>query len=93
MSSSLEQARTVQVRNKFGLHARPAAEFVKLANQFKSEIMVRKHDVEVNGKSIMGMMMLAAECGVEITVRASGPDADRAVEELAKLVETGFGES
>ena len=93
MSSSLEHARTVQVRNKFGLHARPAAEFVKLANQFKSEIMVRKHDVEVNGKSIMGMMMLAAECGAEITVRASGPDADRAVDELAKLVENGFGET
>ena len=93
MSSSLEQIRTVQVRNKFGLHARPAAEFVKLANQFKSEIMVRKQELEVNGKSIMGMMMLAAECGAEITVRASGPDADRAVDELAKLVENGFGET
>lgn len=92
MTSSVEQARTVQVRNKFGLHARPAAEFVKLANQFKSEIMVRKHEVEVNGKSIMGMMMLAAECGVEITVRASGPDAEKAVTELVQLVETGFGE-
>ncbi|HEY0672437.1 MAG TPA: HPr family phosphocarrier protein [Longimicrobiales bacterium] len=92
MTSSVEQARTVQVRNKFGLHARPAAEFVKLANQFKSEIMVRKHEVEVNGKSIMGMMMLAAECGVEITVRASGPDAEKAVNELVQLVETGFGE-
>jgi phosphocarrier protein len=93
MSSSVEQARTVQVRNKFGLHARPAAEFVKLANQFTSEIMVRKQELEVNGKSIMGMMMLAAECGVEITVRANGPDAERAVNELVQLVETGFGES
>lgn len=92
MTSSVEQARTVQVRNKFGLHARPAAEFVKLANQFKSEILVRKHEVEVNGKSIMGMMMLAAEYGVEITVRASGPDAEKAVTELVQLVETGFGE-
>ena len=92
MTSSVEQERTVQVRNKFGLHARPAAEFVKLANQFKSEIMVRKFDLEVNGKSIMGMMMLAAECGVEITVRASGPDAEDAVGELVRLVERGFGE-
>jgi phosphocarrier protein HPr len=92
MSSSVEQARTVQIRNKFGLHARPAAEFVKLANQFKAEIMVRKFDLEVNGKSIMGMMMLAAEYGVEITVRASGDDAEQAVNELAALVESGFGE-
>jgi phosphocarrier protein HPr len=92
MTSSVEQERTVQVRNKFGLHARPAAEFVKLANQFKSEIMVRKFDLEVNGKSIMGMMMLAAECGVEITVRAAGPDAEHAVKELVGLVERGFGE-
>ena len=92
MNTSLEQVRTVQVRNKFGLHARPAAEFVKLANKFKSDIMVRKQDVEVNGKSIMGMMMLAAEYGVEITLRACGPDAEQAVNELAELVQSGFGE-
>jgi phosphocarrier protein len=92
MTSSVEQERTVQVRNKFGLHARPAAEFVKLANQFKSEILVRKYDLEVNGKSIMGMMMLAAECGVEITVRAAGLDAEEAVNSLVQLVEQGFGE-
>jgi phosphocarrier protein len=92
MTSSVEHERTVQVRNKFGLHARPAAEFVKLANQFQSEIMVRKFDLEVNGKSIMGMMMLAAECGVEITVRATGPDAGDAVSRLVLLVEQGFGE-
>ena len=92
MTNSVDQERTVQVRNKFGLHARPAAEFVKLANQFQSEILVRKFDLEVNGKSIMGMMMLAAECGVEITVRASGLDAERAVNELVSLVERGFGE-
>jgi phosphocarrier protein len=92
MTNSVDQERTVQVRNKFGLHARPAAEFVKLANQFQSEILVRKFDLEVNGKSIMGMMMLAAECGVEITVRASGLDAERAVSELVSLVERGFGE-
>ena len=93
MTNSLDLERTVQIRNKFGLHARPAAEFVKLANTYRSEIMVRKFDLEVNGKSIMGMMMLAAECGVEITVRASGPDADQAVNDLVSLVESGFGES
>ena len=92
MSSSVEQIRTVQVRNKYGLHARPAAEFVKLANQFKCDIMVTKQDTTVNGKSIMGMMMLAAECGVEITVRAAGPDAAAAVDELVALVAQGFGE-
>ena len=92
MTSSVTQERTVQIRNKFGLHARPAAEFVKLANQYKAEIMVRKFELEVNGKSIMGMMMLAAECGVEITIRAAGEDAERAVADLTKLVEQGFGE-
>ena len=92
MTSSVDHERTVLIRNKFGVHARPAAEFVKLANQFKSEIMVRKQDLEVNGKSIMGMMMLAAEYGVEITVRASGPDAEQAVSGLVGLVEQGFGE-
>jgi phosphocarrier protein HPr len=93
MTSSVEHERTVQIRNKFGLHARPAAEFVKLANQFKAEIMVRKYDLEVNGKSIMGMMMLAAEYGVEINIRAAGEDAEEAVTQLVALVEKGFGES
>ncbi len=92
MSSSVAQERTVQVRNRYGLHARPAAEFVKLANQFKSDILVTKEETTVNGKSIMGMMMLAAECGVEITVRAAGPDAANAVSMLVALVEQGFGE-
>lgn len=93
MTSSVSCERMVQIRNKFGLHARPAAEFVKLANQFKSDIFVRKYELEVNGKSIMGMMMLAAECGVEIAVRASGEDAEQAVTELVRLVEQGFGET
>jgi phosphocarrier protein HPr len=93
MTSSVSYERTVQIRNKFGLHARPAAEFVKLANQFKSDIFVRKFDLEVNGKSIMGMMMLAAECGVEIGIRAAGEDAEQAVTELVRLVDQGFGET
>ena len=84
--------RTTQIRNKYGLHARPAAEFVKLATQFQSEIWVRKQEVEVNGKSIMGMMMLAAECGAEITIRADGDDEQDAIEKLIALVNNRFGE-
>jgi phosphocarrier protein len=88
----LEQERTVTIVNKFGLHARPAAEFVKLASRFRSEIRVRKEELEVNGKSIMGIMMLAAECGSAITIVATGEDAAAAIEELTTLVANRFGE-
>jgi len=91
-SASVSQEKTTRVRNKHGLHARPAAEFVKLANRFQAEIWVRKQELEVNGKSIMGMMMLAAEMGAEITIRASGDDAHQAVDELVALVNNRFGE-
>ena len=74
------------------MHARPAAEFVKLASRFQADIWVRKDGTEVNGKSIMGVMMLAAECGSEIHIRASGEDAEVALDELAALVSQGFGE-
>ncbi len=84
--------RSVRIANKFGLHARPAAEFVKKAGAFQADIFVRKEELEVNGKSIMGMMMLAAEYGSEITIRADGPDSENAVNELAELVEHRFGE-
>lgn len=79
--------------NSLGLHARPAAEFVKVANRFKAEIDVRKDTLEVNGKSIMGMMMLAAECGSELFIRAEGDDADEAIATLSALVRAGFGEA
>jgi len=92
MSSGLAAQRSVQILNRYGLHARPAAEFVKLANQFRADVFVRKQDLEVNGKSIMGMMMLAAECGSEITIRADGDDAEDAVARLIGLVEQKFGE-
>ena len=91
-SAPVDQEHTLHIRNKFGLHARPAAEFVKLASKFQSDIWVRKQELEVNGKSIMGMMMLAAEFGSEITIRASGDDAKQAVAELVALVNGGFGE-
>jgi phosphocarrier protein len=85
--------RTVQIENKNGLHARPAAEIVKCAAKFRSEITIVKDDLDVNGKSIMGVMMLAAEHGSSITLRAEGPDADQALDALAQLVHNRFGES
>ena len=85
--------RSVQILNKNGLHARPAAEMVKAAAKFKSDITISREDIEVNGKSIMGVMMLAAECGATIVLRANGPDADQAVDVLASLVAGKFGET
>jgi phosphocarrier protein len=85
--------RSVQIVNKHGLHARPAAEMVKAASRFKCDITISRDDLEVNGKSIMGVMMLAAEYGATITLRASGPDADDAIDALAGLVSSRFGET
>ena len=92
VSVSQEHAQDVTVANAYGLHARPAAEFVKLAGTFKSEILVSKDGLEVNGKSIMGVMMLAAEKGSSLQIRAVGVDAEAAVEALCALVARGFGE-
>ena len=85
--------RSVRILNKNGLHARPPAEMVKAAAKFKSDITISREDIEVNGKSIMGVMMLAAECGATIVLRANGPDADQAVDVLASLVAGKFGET
>jgi phosphocarrier protein len=85
--------RTVTIVNRQGLHARPAAEIVKIASKYQAEVTLVRDDLEVNGKSIMGVMMLAAECGATIVLRAAGPDAEQAVEALASLVATKFGES
>ena len=85
--------RTVQIVNRNGLHARPAAEIVKLAAKYQSEITIVKDDLDVNGKSIMGVMMLAAEHGSTIVLRADGPDAEAALDALATLVSNKFGES
>lgn len=92
MSNAGHVERTVAIQNKYGLHARPAAEFVKTASRFGSDVLVRKQDLEVNGKSIMGIMMLAAEFGSEITICASGDDAAAAVDQLCALVAGRFGE-
>jgi phosphocarrier protein HPr len=85
--------RSVRIVNKDGLHARPAAELVKLASRFQSDITMIRDDLEVNGKSIMGVMMLAAECGAELLIRARGPDAEQAVSAIADLVAMKFGET
>ncbi|HEY8175430.1 MAG TPA: HPr family phosphocarrier protein [Gemmatimonadaceae bacterium] len=85
--------RNVTIANKNGLHARPAAEIVKTAAKYKSDITLVRDDLEVNGKSIMGVMMLAAEYGSTLVLRADGPDAEAAVAALANLIESKFGES
>jgi phosphocarrier protein len=85
--------REAKIVNQLGLHARPAAQLVRVASGFKSEIEIVKDDMAINGKSIMGVMMLAAECGSSLIFRASGADETDAVEALAALVARGFGES
>lgn len=85
--------RQATIVNQEGLHARPAARIVRLASTFESDIELVKDGFDVNGKSIMGVMMLAAECGSSIIIRAKGPDAEQAVQALAALVESGFGET
>jgi phosphocarrier protein len=79
------------IRNQLGLHARACALFVKAASRFKSEILVSRDGLEVNGKSIMGVMMLAAEEGATILVKADGPDEGDALAALQELVEGKFG--
>ena len=84
--------RRVTICNQKGLHARAAARFVKAAHEFDAEIWVRKNGTIVSGRSIMGLMMLAAAAGTELQISAAGPEADLAVETLARLVECKFDE-
>ncbi|MBI4553111.1 MAG: HPr family phosphocarrier protein [Candidatus Latescibacteria bacterium] len=83
---------TVSIRNKTGLHMRPAEQIAQTASKFRSEILISKDDLTVNGKSIMGVMMLAAEYGSAITIQATGEDEADAIATLAQLVEDRFGE-
>jgi len=85
--------REVKIVNKLGIHARPAAEIVKTAGKFKSNITIIRDDLEVNAKSIMGVMMLAAEFGAVIFIRATGEDAEPALEALQTVIANKFGES
>jgi phosphocarrier protein HPr len=84
--------RTIEVMNKLGLHARPAAQLVQTAKKFASKITLIKDGQEVDGKSIMGVMMLAAGKGSTVTIRASGKDAEQALSVLVDLINTRFGE-
>ena len=81
------------IKNTLGLHARAAAAFVKIANRFQSEITVRKDDAEVNGKSIMGVLMLAAAQGSRIDITVRGGDASEAMDAIGRLIEDKFGEN
>ena len=83
---------TVIISNKLGLHARASAKFVQLASAFKSNIKLSLNGQTVNGKSIMGIMMLAASKGSELTISADGPDEAKALPELVALVQSRFGE-
>lgn len=84
--------KVVTIRNPLGLHLRTSGMFAQVANRYASNIYVQKGLMKVNAKSIMGVMMLAAGEGTQLTIAADGPDAAEAVEELVKLVEDGFGE-
>jgi phosphocarrier protein HPr len=84
--------RSVEVTNALGLHARAAARFVHLATRFNSQIRVSRDSKVMDGKSIMGILLLAAARGTKLTISADGPDETTAVDSLVQLVESGFGE-
>jgi len=92
MTDAPEFRRVATIRNRRGLHARAAARFVKLAWEFDAEVTVTKNDTEVSGRSIMGLMMLAAGPGTEIELGASGPQAQAALTALIALIDGGFDE-
>jgi phosphocarrier protein len=86
------EIQTFTIRNRLGLHARAAALLVKTANRFASEITIEKDGLEVNGKSIMGILMLAASKGAKITLKAEGKDSIQAIRALGELIGNKFGE-
>jgi phosphocarrier protein HPr len=81
------------IKNKLGLHARPAATFVKKADEFASSIWIERDGIEVNGKSIMGLLMLACPLGSKIRIKVEGKDEEKAFKELGQLIEDGFYET
>lgn len=85
--------KTLTVQNKLGIHARPAAQFVRVASRFQADVTVEKDDESVDGKSIMGLMMLAVGWGAEIKVIADGPDEAETIAALEELVNGKFGEA
>ncbi len=92
MGSADTLSRVFKIKNKLGLHARAAAMFVRLSNKFSSDIKLIKDGYEVNGKSILGILSLAAIQGTELNIVARGKDAGEALSEIGKLIESGFGE-
>ena len=84
--------RTLRIVNELGMHMRAANVFANLATRFQSSVQVSKSGIDVNGKSVMGLMMLAATCGSEIVVQVHGRDEIQALAELTDLVQSGFGE-
>jgi phosphocarrier protein HPr len=84
--------REIPIVNRLGLHARPAAMFVRIASKFRCEVWVGKDGEEVNGKSIMGLMMLAAGQGSKLQIRCEGPDAAQAISEIEELIKSRFNE-
>jgi len=88
----VEVSRVFKIKNRLGLHARAAATFVRLSNRFSSDIKLIKDGYEVNGKSILGILSLAAIQGSEVKISAKGEDAKEALSEIEKLIESGFGE-
>jgi phosphocarrier protein len=86
------EIQTFTLRNRLGIHARAAALLVKTANRFVSEVTLEKDGLEVNGKSIMGILMLAASKGSKITLKVNGKDSVQAIQTLGKLIEDRFGE-
>ena len=88
-----ENKRQVTIKNKLGLHARPASLFVQLASRFDSDItVIRKDGMEADGKSLMSMLILTASCGTALEIKGIGSDSETAVKELAELVDRGFDE-
>jgi phosphocarrier protein len=86
------EIQTYTIRNRLGLHARAAALLVRTANKFASEVTIEKDGLEVNGKSIMGILMLAASKGTKITLKVEGRDSVQALQTLGRLIENKFGE-
>ena len=82
----------ITIINRLGLHARPAAMFVRIASRYRSEVWVKKEDEQINGKSIMGLMMLAAGQGSKLLIHCEGPDAEKVMEELEALIQQKFNE-
>lgn len=92
MEKTKQKKRVFTLKNLLGLHARPAALFVRAASKFDCSIRVAKDDLSADGKSILGLMTLAAERGSKLEITASGEDANKALHELGELIENGFGE-